>query len=176
MKRNNAGMTIVELMVTMAIIVMVMGLTIGGVLKANAAAKAKRVAVAREAFKAGIMAFRHHYGIWPGVQKGEQGDQDGMKTFAGQQNAEVLFALEPLDTANNPDKKTFVDPAVIFARTGGGRIASLKALRDGSSKITPDTTPAAVIRNPADPPRNNSDNDRFFKVNYNLNNDSVTVD
>jgi prepilin-type N-terminal cleavage/methylation domain-containing protein len=82
MKNRQAGFTLVEI----AIVMVIIGLLIGGVLKGQAMvqnAKVKRVVKQADEIRAGVMAFYDKYGVYPGdedlapIPPGADGEGDG---------------------------------------------------------------------------------------------------
>ena len=64
-KKNQKGFTLVEI----AIVLVIIGLLVGGVLKGQAMiqnAKVKRVAKTADEFRAAVMTFYDKYGVYPG--------------------------------------------------------------------------------------------------------------
>ena len=102
MKNRQAGFTLVEI----AIVMVIIGLLIGGVLKGQAMvqnAKVKRVVKQADEFRAGVMAFYDKYGVYPGDENlapippgtDGEGDGDGMiETGGTNEDPEVYRDLQ----------------------------------------------------------------------------------
>ena len=93
--KNSGGFTLVEI----AIVMVIIGLLIGGVLKGQAMvhnAKVKRVVKQADEIRAGVMAFYDKYGVYPGdedlgpIPPGTDGEGDGNGQIA-ETEAEELF-------------------------------------------------------------------------------------
>ncbi|MDA8138047.1 MAG: prepilin-type N-terminal cleavage/methylation domain-containing protein [Desulfobacteraceae bacterium] len=101
LKRDQAGFTLVEI----AIVMVIIGLLIGGVLKGQAMienAKVKRVVKQADELRAAVMTFYDKYGVYPGdnnlanVPPGSNGTGNGNGQIAG---AEVFRAFLELSLA-----------------------------------------------------------------------------
>jgi prepilin-type N-terminal cleavage/methylation domain-containing protein len=101
MKRRQAGFTLVEI----AIVMVIIGLLIGGILKGQAMvqnAKVKRVVKQADEIRAAVMAFYDKYGVYPGDENlaaippgtDAEGDGDGMIEQAGNEIYEVYRDLQ----------------------------------------------------------------------------------
>ncbi len=101
MKHRHAGFTLVEI----AIVMVIIGLLIGGILKSQAMvqnAKVKRVVKQADEVRAGVMGFYDKYGVYPGDENlapippgaDSEGDGDGMIEAAGSEITEVYRDLQ----------------------------------------------------------------------------------
>lgn len=101
MKNGKAGFTLVEI----AIVMVIIGLLIGGVLKGQAMvqnAKVKRVVKQADEVRAAVMAFYDKYGVYPGDENlapippgtDAEGDGDGTIEAAGNEVFEVYRDLQ----------------------------------------------------------------------------------
>ena len=101
-KRNEAGFTLVEI----AIVMVIIGLLIGGVLKGQAMiqnAKVKRVVNQANELRAAIMSFYDKYGVYPGDENvaaipsggaDTEGDGDGQIETAGTEDHGMFMDLQ----------------------------------------------------------------------------------
>lgn len=191
-KKSRSGMTIMELMVAIGILMLVLGLTISGVMKASEAAKRQRVKAAREALKSAVTAFRQENGYWPGLsEKGttvkyseiNAGTTYGSsfkgvgfgnpKTGVLRDNAEVLAALEG-------SKRQFIDKSVImtFGRERKScEVTTWRAMREGYKGVKAYDGELSMVEGPGSLDEKNSKliYFRYFTIIYNLDNDSVDV-
>lgn len=192
-RKSRDGMTIMELMVAIGILMLVLGLTISGVMKAGEAAKKQRVKAAREALKSAVTAFRQENGYWPGLpQTGSviyreisSGNTYG-SSFKGvafgnpnagvlRDNAEVLAALEG-------SKRQFIDKSVIMT-FGRGRsnqaryeVMNWRAMREGYKSTPGYDGDLSMVEGPATyDEKTGTRYFRYFTIIYNLDNDSVEV-
>jgi len=177
-------MTIMELMVAIGILMLVLGLTISGVMKAGEAAKQRRVEVMREAIYSAITAFRQNEGYWPGL-KPAGGDAlkvfskensyggsfkgvgfGGVRTVLGE-NSAILDAFEG-------KARQYLDPSAIMVRKRSSReVTTWRLCREkdnlaGNQLLMvegPGTKDGATGRYKF----------RYFVIIYNLDNDSVEV-
>jgi prepilin-type N-terminal cleavage/methylation domain-containing protein len=97
-RRDQAGFTLVEI----AIVMVIIGLLIGGVLKGQAMienAKVKRVVKQTDEFRAAVMTFYDKYGVFPGdnnlpnVPTGSNGTGNGNGQIAGNELGAVFRDL-----------------------------------------------------------------------------------
>jgi len=97
--RNRAGFTLVEI----AIVMVIIGLLIGGVLKGQAMvqnAKVKRVVKQADEIRAAVMAFYDKYGVYPGdedlapIPPGADGEGNGNGQIAGGEAEEMFRDLQ----------------------------------------------------------------------------------
>lgn len=192
-KKSRSGMTIMELMVAIGILMLVLGLTISGVMKASEAAKRQRVKAAREALKSAVTAFRQENGYWPGLPETgnvtysefSSGSTYG-SSFKGvgfgnpntgklKDNAEVLDALEK-------SKRQFIDKSVImtFGRSRSSQsryeVMTWRAMREGYKGAKPYDGELSMVEDAASyDAKTGSRYFRYFTIIYNLDNDSVEV-
>ena len=101
-KRNEAGFTLVEI----AIVMVIIGLLIGGVLKGQSMiqnAKVKRVVNQANELRAAIMSFYDKYGVYPGDENVDaipsggadtEGDGDGQIETAGAEDHGMFMDLQ----------------------------------------------------------------------------------
>ena len=99
LKNSNAGFTLVEI----AIVMVIIGLLIGGVLKGQAMvqnAKVKRVAKQADEIRAAVMGFYDKYGMYPGdeninsIPPGTDGEGNGSGQITGNEQYEVFRDLQ----------------------------------------------------------------------------------
>ena len=98
-QNSQAGFTLVEI----AIVMVIIGLLIGGVLKGQAMvqnAKVKRVAKQADEIRAAVMAFYDKYGMYPGdeniaaIPPGTDNEGNGSGQIAGAEQFEVFQDLQ----------------------------------------------------------------------------------
>jgi len=191
--KSRSGMTIMELMVAIGILMLVLGLTISGVMKASEAAKRQRVKAAREALKSAVTAFRQENGYWPGLP------QNGNVTYSefssgntygssfkgvgfGNPNTGVLRDNAVILTALEDSKRQFIDKSVIMT-FGRGRstqvryeVATWRAMREGYKSVPAYDGELSMVEGPASyDEKTKARYFRYFTIIYNLDNDSVEV-
>ena len=101
-RKSEAGFTLVEI----AIVMVIIGLLIGGILKGQAMiqnAKVKRVVKQADELRAGVMSFYDKYGVYPGDENKNpipsggldtEGDGDGQIEVAGAEDHGMFLDLQ----------------------------------------------------------------------------------
>ncbi len=120
MKTDQAGFTLVEI----AIVMVIIGLLIGGVLKGQAMienAKVKRVVKQGDEIRAAVMTFYDKYGVYPGDENlgnvppgGGDGTGDGDGQIDGTENFEVFRDLSLAGLISGTYNGTSVRPKHAF--------------------------------------------------------------
>ncbi len=187
-------MTLIELMIAITILVIVMGLTIGAIVKNNKAVRDKQKAAAVTAVKNAIVAYRQYYRRWPGLPENFNqyenivvgsddtrhfkgavfGGGDALSGLRYGANSLVLKALDPINTGpeENPNKRAFLDPSVVFVERSDGLTCTWKMAREGGKGITPDNGELNIITGPRTGPKQDLN---YLIIVYDLDNDSAMV-
>ena len=181
MNNQKKGFTLVELLLVIAVMALLATLTIGGVAKATKNAREKRIDSMCRSLQMSLVSFKAQEGRWPvkrdpglnpNTINGEARNEtslnpdpykQSMATFTGEYNWHVFQDLIP---TKGTKKGYYLSPAEFLVKVRGGKTKSLReAIDDGAT--------SNISFGYADP--NNQSVFRYFKVEFNLMTDSVTV-
>lgn len=162
-KAPQGGFTLIEILLTMAVLAILATIVIGGVDVVNKNARAKRNALACKVLQTAINRYRTEYNEWP-VDR----EEGVSKTTYVENNYEVISPLRE-DDAKNYDRIRFIDETSLFTTEDGDLTSAVIPLSQSSNQDAP------IVFVPKNRQKKGKPNLAYFKITIDFDSDTVSV-